>query len=155
MVWCVCARYEDQSLWWGSKRPLGLFPHTLEGSLTDICDQQFGDQFHIFYRAVNVSNGHKVLPAMCWVCHEWGCVQLCCSCIWPLRAAHSPHVLCRLYWHVRCFVCYALDAVLRGTHFWLQCQWLMSACPCVCRDAGRCIELYGAVDRYTAISLYV
>ena len=41
--------------------PLGLFPHTVEGSLIDINDDQYSDQFGHKYRAVNVSNGHKMV----------------------------------------------------------------------------------------------
>ena len=40
--------------------PFSLFPHTVEGSLVDIGDDQFGDQRDgTKYRLVNVSNGHK------------------------------------------------------------------------------------------------
>ena len=41
--------------------PLGLFPHTVEGSLVDINDDQYSDQFGHKYRAVNVSNGHTMV----------------------------------------------------------------------------------------------
>jgi glutamine amidotransferase-like uncharacterized protein len=41
--------------------PLSLFPHTVEGSIVDINDEQFGDQFQSKFRLVNVSNGHQML----------------------------------------------------------------------------------------------
>lgn len=41
--------------------PLGLFPFTVEGSIIDIGDEQYGDQMGDFYRVVNVSNGHNML----------------------------------------------------------------------------------------------
>ncbi len=41
--------------------PLSLFPHTLEGSIFDINDDQFGDQSGSKFRVVNVSNGHSML----------------------------------------------------------------------------------------------
>jgi glutamine amidotransferase-like uncharacterized protein len=41
--------------------PLGIFPHLVEGSLVDISDDQFGDQFGSKARLVNVSNGHQML----------------------------------------------------------------------------------------------
>lgn len=41
--------------------PLGLFPHSLEGSIVDINDEQFGDQSGSMFRLVNVSNGHEML----------------------------------------------------------------------------------------------
>jgi glutamine amidotransferase-like uncharacterized protein len=41
--------------------PLGVFPHLVEGSLVDIGDDQYSDQFGHKYRVVNVSNGHQML----------------------------------------------------------------------------------------------
>lgn len=41
--------------------PMSLFPHTLEGSVFDINDDQFGDQNGSKFRAVNVSNGQIML----------------------------------------------------------------------------------------------
>ena len=41
--------------------PFSFFPHTVEGSLVDLTDDQFGDQFGNPFRVVNVSNGHKML----------------------------------------------------------------------------------------------
>jgi glutamine amidotransferase-like uncharacterized protein len=41
--------------------PLSLFPHMVEGSIVDINDEQFGDQFNSKFRLVNVSNGHQML----------------------------------------------------------------------------------------------
>lgn len=41
--------------------PLGLFPHTVEGSLVDLGDDQYADQFGHKYRTVNVSNGHRMV----------------------------------------------------------------------------------------------
>jgi glutamine amidotransferase-like uncharacterized protein len=41
--------------------PLGLFPHSVEGSIVDINDEQYGDQSGSMFRLVNVSNGHKML----------------------------------------------------------------------------------------------
>lgn len=41
--------------------PLSLFPHTIEGSIVDINDDQFADQHGSKFRAVNVSNGHIML----------------------------------------------------------------------------------------------
>lgn len=41
--------------------PLSIFPHTVEGSLVDVNDDQFGDQFSSKFRMVNVSNGHRML----------------------------------------------------------------------------------------------
>ena len=43
--------------------PLALFPHTVEGSVVDIGDDQFGDasDTNVQYRLVNVSNGHRML----------------------------------------------------------------------------------------------
>jgi glutamine amidotransferase-like uncharacterized protein len=41
--------------------PLSIFPFTLEGSIVDINDDQFGDQYGSKFRLVNVSNGQKML----------------------------------------------------------------------------------------------
>jgi glutamine amidotransferase-like uncharacterized protein len=41
--------------------PLSLIPHTVEGSIVDINDDQFGDQSGSKYRVVNVSNGHHMV----------------------------------------------------------------------------------------------
>lgn len=41
--------------------PLSLFPHTVEGSIVDINDDQYGDQSGSKYRVVNVSNGHHMV----------------------------------------------------------------------------------------------
>lgn len=41
--------------------PLSIFPFTLEGSIVDINDDQFGDQSGSKYRLVNVSNGQQML----------------------------------------------------------------------------------------------
>ena len=41
--------------------PLAVFPHAVEGSLVDIGDDQYGDQFGSKARLVNVSNGHQML----------------------------------------------------------------------------------------------
>ncbi|CAM9977709.1 unnamed protein product, partial [Ectocarpus fasciculatus] len=41
--------------------PMSLFPHTVEGSIFDINDDQFGDQSGSKFRVVNVSNGHHML----------------------------------------------------------------------------------------------
>jgi len=41
--------------------PLSLFPHTVEGSIVDINDDQYGDQSGSKYRVVNVSNGHRMV----------------------------------------------------------------------------------------------
>lgn len=41
--------------------PLSIFPHMVEGSLVDINDDQYGDQFGSKFRLVNVSNGHQML----------------------------------------------------------------------------------------------
>jgi hypothetical protein len=41
--------------------PLSIFPHTVEGSLSDISDDAYGDQAEHQYRVVNVSNGHQML----------------------------------------------------------------------------------------------
>lgn len=41
--------------------PLSLFPHTVEGSIIDINDLAFGDQYGSYSRMVNVSNGHQML----------------------------------------------------------------------------------------------
>jgi len=40
--------------------PFNFVPHTVEGSLVDLTDDQFGDQFGYQYRLVNVSNGHQM-----------------------------------------------------------------------------------------------
>jgi glutamine amidotransferase-like uncharacterized protein len=41
--------------------PLSIFPHMVEGSIVEINDEQFGDQFGSKFRLVNVSNGHLML----------------------------------------------------------------------------------------------
>mmetsp|Transcript_13153 Transcript_13153/g.21885 ORF Transcript_13153/g.21885 Transcript_13153/m.21885 type:complete len:555 (+) Transcript_13153:460-2124(+) len=41
--------------------PLSIFPHTVEGSIVDINDDQYGDQKNSKFRSVNVSNGHTML----------------------------------------------------------------------------------------------
>lgn len=41
--------------------PLSIFPHTVEGSIVEINDEQFGDQYGSKFRLVNVSNGHLML----------------------------------------------------------------------------------------------
>lgn len=41
--------------------PFSLFPHTVEGSLVDISDDEHGDQQGHKYRMVNMSNGHSML----------------------------------------------------------------------------------------------
>lgn len=41
--------------------PLSIFPHTVEGSIVDINDDQYGDQHDSKFRMVNVSNGHQML----------------------------------------------------------------------------------------------
>lgn len=41
--------------------PLALFPHSVEGSIVDINDDQFGDQSGSKFRLVNVSNGQQML----------------------------------------------------------------------------------------------
>ena len=46
---------------YSSNPPLSLFPHTLEGSIFDINDDQYGDQSGSKFRVVNVSNGHRML----------------------------------------------------------------------------------------------
>eukprot|EP01035_Chromulina_nebulosa_P018093 gene18093-23742_t len=46
---------------YASNPPLSLFPHTVEGSIFDINDDQFGDQYNSKFRLVNVSNGHQML----------------------------------------------------------------------------------------------
>jgi len=56
---------EDEAYFnkYGVAPPLGSFPYAVEGSLTDIADDQFGDvePAGVQYRVVNVSNGHKML----------------------------------------------------------------------------------------------
>jgi glutamine amidotransferase-like uncharacterized protein len=41
--------------------PLSIFPHMVEGSIVEINDEQFGDQYGSKFRLVNVSNGHLML----------------------------------------------------------------------------------------------
>jgi glutamine amidotransferase-like uncharacterized protein len=41
--------------------PMSLFPHTVEGSIFDINDDQFGDQSGSKFRVVNVSNSQHML----------------------------------------------------------------------------------------------
>lgn len=51
----------------GTPPPLGLFPHTVEGSMFDIGDDQFGSYDSgsavtgVLYRMTNTSNSHKML----------------------------------------------------------------------------------------------
>jgi glutamine amidotransferase-like uncharacterized protein len=44
-----------------SNPPLSLFPHSVEGSIFDINDDEFGDQNGSKFRPVNMSNGHVML----------------------------------------------------------------------------------------------
>ena len=41
--------------------PLSIFPFSVEGSIVDINDDQYGDQSGSKFRLVNVSNGHQML----------------------------------------------------------------------------------------------
>ena len=58
----IAARYEGTDYYaFQVDPPFSFFPHTVEGSLIDLSDDQFGDQFGNQYRVVNVSNGHQML----------------------------------------------------------------------------------------------